>query len=70
MVSLVGLLMIAMVLLLAVVVVAAVIIGLFTGSRRKADQDSNPNFAPCPGCQKLVSIHAASCPDCGHALKS
>ena len=68
MVSLVGLLLIAMVVLLLVVGVAAVVIALIKGGGRQVDQEPNPNLAPCPGCQTLISIQVAACPRCGHQL--
>lgn len=45
-------------------------IALVKMSKRPPNPDTNPNVAPCPHCNELVSIHAPTCPRCGRPLKS
>lgn len=56
-------------LLLVIAVPLGIIAGVYAISRRPRDELTNPNLAPCPDCQKLISIHASSCPHCGRPMK-
>ncbi len=50
----------------AVAVVALVIV--FSRSRNRSADD--PNLTPCPDCGRLVSLRAATCPQCGCPLQT
>ena len=64
MISFIGIIFIALVLLAVVGLIIALVV-ITTGSRRHVEQGSNPNFAPCPGCQQLAPLDAKTCPHCG-----
>jgi len=36
---------------------------------RRRPTSANPNLRACPDCNAAVSVHAASCPQCGCPLK-
>lgn len=38
--------------------------------RAQAGRPANPNLIYCPSCKGEVSIHAETCPKCGHTFKS
>lgn len=61
------LLIIGFVLVVPLVIIVVVLVVVSSGRKT---QGPNPNLMPCPECQGLVSIRAASCPKCGCALKS
>lgn len=68
-VSFFGLILIGLVIVLVLAAVAGIVMAIVFATRRPVESGSNPNLAPCPDCQKLVSIHAPTCPSCGRPLK-
>ena len=67
--GLMELVIIFVILAMLVAPIMIVVIVVMVASSNKATQSSNPNLMPCPNCQSMVSIHAASCPKCGSPLK-
>ncbi len=68
--SMISLILIALLVVVVIAVPAAIVIAILYSSRSQPDMSSNPNLAPCPDCQKLVSIQAPTCPHCGRPLKA
>lgn len=62
------------ILILAAIALIAIPVGIVVAIsmalRRQSGTSANPNLFPCPDCQKLISIQATACPNCGRSVKS
>ena len=64
------LLIIGIIAIIVLVPVAVVVVLIVWLTRHNKSSGTNPTMKPCPNCNRFVSLHAATCPQCRAPLQT